>query len=205
MHEKFHLSFQKKVLYLGIDTHTFKNPTKQLNGLHNIIMIGNALKEKGVDEYIEISKSFPHINFHIVGAGHDLDDRSILDNLPENVIYHGSLDHSKMSQLLKRIDLHLLLSKTEGFPKVVIETAAGGIPSIVYSHYGANEWIENGKNGFVVDTVGKAINTIKRLSQNKKELTDISKEAIKMADNFSWENRIQDWEDVITSIYEGVV
>ena len=54
----------------------------------------------------------------------------------------------RAKQILKTVDLHILPSRNEGFPKVVLECAAAGIPSLLFSDYGAKEWMEG---GFVVD------------------------------------------------------
>ena len=52
--------------------------------------------------------------------------------------------------IFEQSDLMFLPSKSEGFPKVILETASAGIPSIVYNTYGASDWMENKKNGFIV-------------------------------------------------------
>ena len=192
-----------KVLYLGIDTKTF-NYNRKRTSLENIIMIGNALKEKGVMEYLKLAELFPGINFHIVGSGHDLttDEKRYFTKY-NNIIYHGILSHKKLFELIKLMDLHILFSKTEGFPKVVIETAAASVPSIIYSDYGASEWIDNGQNGFIIDSFDESVEIINKLINNPKYLTQISKNAFLMAQKFSWENQIKNWENIIISIYKG--
>ena len=51
-------------------------------------------------------------------------------------------------------------SKSEGFPKVILEAASVGIPSIVYDSYGASEWMQNNKNGFIVKDFQNVIDII---------------------------------------------
>ena len=41
-----------------------------------------------------------------------------------------------MSELLKDMQLHIFPSRSEGFPKVILETACAGVPSLVYADYG---------------------------------------------------------------------
>jgi glycosyltransferase involved in cell wall biosynthesis len=95
------------------------------------------------------------------------------------------------------MDLHVFPSHSEGFPKVTLETAAAGIPSLVYSDYGATEWITPGENGFVVDTLEEMESTVKQLVDNPKSLQKVSKNAIELAKRFDWKVVIKDWEKVL--------
>ena len=69
-----------------------------------------------------------------------------------NVIFFGKLNSYEISNHLQNMDLHILLSRSEGFPKVILETASSAIPSILYDDYGADSWINHSENGFVVST-----------------------------------------------------
>lgn len=92
-------------------------------------------------------------------------------------------------------------SRSEGFPKVTLETAAMGVPSVVYGDYGASEWITTGKNGFVVDTIDEIEAVVKNLQQHPEQLDSLAKEAIKLAKSFDWKVLVKDWEKVIETVY----
>jgi len=191
---------EDKILYLGIDREIFMNPKKQINKLQNIIYIGRLLERKGIYDFLEIAKSFPKLNFHIVGEGREFENIQKIIKSLKNVKVYGRLNHTELSGLLKNMDLHILPSRSEGFPKVTLETAAAGVPSLVYSDYGANEWISHYKDGFVVDTLDDMKNVIKNLLANPSLLQKISKNAVEMSKRFDWKVIVKDWEKEIIGL-----
>jgi len=197
------LRSEDQILYLGADIGTFLNTEKTIDGLSNIVLIGNDLVRKGVYDYFELAKSFPNIIFHIVGTGNGKID--VLSEVERreisNIKYHGGLTHDKLIELLNDIDLHILPSRSEGFPKVTLETAAAGVPSLVYDDYGADEWITHGENGYIVHTMEEMKETIKHLKNNPKELQEVSQNAIEMAKRFDWRVVIKEWERVIEELF----
>jgi glycosyltransferase involved in cell wall biosynthesis len=70
----------------------------------------------------------------------------------------------------------------------------------VYDDYGAQEWITNGLNGWVVKSVEEMISIINDLKNNPLKLEAISQEAIKLAVSFDWKVRVKDWEEVIMQL-----
>lgn len=188
------------VLYLGVEGEQFRPQTpvkKKL--LNDIIFIGSDLKRKRINEFLDLAIIFPNIRFHIVGG-----DPSFAFELEKskikNVIFHGRLSHDDLSDLLSKMDIHVFPSRSEGFPKVTLETAAAGVPSIVYSDYGASEWITTGKDGFVVEKFEEIVDIIKDLESNPAKLQELSENAINMARRFDWKNTIKDWEKVIQDL-----
>lgn len=117
-----------------------------------------------------------------------------------NVVFHGSLSHAQLSDLLKDIQLHVFPSRAEGFPKVTLETAAAGVPSVVYDDYGADEWIAHGKNGFVVKTLDEMAACIQGLLDEPAKLQPMAEAARELAKSFDWKVRVKDWERVIEEL-----
>lgn len=188
------------ILYLGIDFNRFVNDTKRKK-LTDIIFIGNNMRDKGITDFFMCAESFKDINFHIVGGGgnYDITNETKKRNLP-NVTLHGSLSHDKLSEVLKNVQLMFFPSRSEGFPKVTLECAASGVPSIVYDDYGADEWITTGKNGFVVNTLDEAKNVIEDLVANPNKISELSKNAVELGKKFDWKSVIKDWETVIDKL-----
>ncbi len=195
------------VLYLGVDSDKFRVQDRKFKvpgDRLDVIFIGTDIKRKKLDEFLELAKMFPNVNFHVVSGC----DRSELDdfiglNHGSNVIVHGKLSHDELSQLLRKVDLHVLPSKAEGFPKVTLETASAGVPSIVYGDYGASEWITSGKDGFVVDSFKDIVDIIKNLQANPENLKDLSANAIELGSRFDWKAVVKDWEEAIEDLYNS--
>jgi glycosyltransferase involved in cell wall biosynthesis len=192
---------EKKILYLGVDALPFYNDS-QKSSLNTILMVGNDLVRKGVLDYLELAKSFPQLTFSIAGSGNgkiDI-DLEISKRKLTNVFYKGMLATNELIDLLKMTDLHILPSRSEGFPKVILETAAAGVPSLVYSDYGANEWITHNHNGFVVETLEHMIEVINRLIGDPELLQTNSHNSIELAKQFDWQILIKIWEKVMEDL-----
>lgn len=190
---------ENALLYLGSDIDTFTNFDKSIIELKNIIYIGRVFKRKGIYDFLDIAKNFPDLNFHIVGEGDETDSIKQIIELEKlhNITIYGRLNHEELANLLRKMELHLFPSRSEGFPKVTLETAAAGVPSLVYSDYGASEWITDHKDGFVVDTLDEMKAIIENLINNQELLRETSKNAISMAKQFDWKILVKEWEDMI--------
>lgn len=203
--EKHHnMMMDSKVLYLGCDTETFRNTSSKSYQLKKIVYIGRLKRRKGIYDFLEIAGNFPDLDFEIFGNGEE--EENIKNFLKEeqlnNVTLKGTVTHQELAKHLKTSDLHIFPSRSEGFPKVTLETAAAGIPSIVYGDYGANEWITSGKNGWVVNTVDETKELIAQLKNSPTELERISKNAIELAASFDWKIIVKDWEQEIEKLYK---
>ena len=80
---------------------------------------------------------------------------------------------------------------------MILETAASGVPSVVYNDYGADEWITTGKDGFVVKTIDEMAEVVQELLDHPEKLQQFADNARAMAARFDWKVRVKDWEKVI--------
>jgi glycosyltransferase involved in cell wall biosynthesis len=96
-----------------------------------------------------------------------------------------------------------LPAKSEGFPKVILESASSGIPSIVYNTYGASNWMKHRENGFIVNDFDEVKGIVNELLNNAKLLQSISENTKELANEYNWKNVIKDWEKVIVNLYNG--
>ena len=189
------------VLYLGTDYDKFA-AEKHTEKLTDVILVGSDLKRKGIDDYLVLAKRFPQITFQVVGGtvgGVDY-KKKCADASLRNVVFHGPVTHDRMKELLKSVQLHVFPSRAEGFPKVTLETAAAGVPSLVYGDYGANEWIATGKDGFVVSTIDEMADVIQRLIDHPEHLQALADNARELARQFDWKSLIKDWEREMEAI-----
>ena len=197
------ITTEDQPLYLGVNG-IQEYPQKKDFTFGKFIMIGNDLVRKGVFDYLDIAESFKNIEFLLAGSGNgkiDINAEIKKRNLT-NVNYLGMVTSTQRNELLKDCSLHILPSRSEGFPKVTLETAAAGVPSIVYGDYGAEEWITHGENGWVVNTAEDIKTLISELKNKPEELERISKNAIELAASFDWKIIVKDWEEEIIKIYK---
>lgn len=127
---------------------------KDGNGECNLISIGQLRKEKGYERVIEsLAKTPVSFNYKIIGGGDKEGLQKIIDNLglSDKVFLLGAMP-SPYAELAKS-DCLLLGSYYEGFPNVVLEANACGIPVIAFKAPGGhNEIIVEGVNGWFVSS-----------------------------------------------------
>lgn len=94
-------------------------------------------KGKGTEKVIKslpfILEDIPQIILDVVGDGSALAEyREVANamNLSERVTFHGKLNHSQLIRLLSEAHLFCYPTDSEGFPKVVLEALACGLPVI---------------------------------------------------------------------------
>lgn len=200
--EQLGLKTEDRILYLGTEPAAFQGQERMLQGLNQVLMVGNDLFRKGVFDYFELASRFPEITFHLAGSGNNKVNISseLCKRGLKNFIYHGLISQQELAKLFTQVQLHVFPSRSEGFPKVTLESACAGVPSLVYSDYGAEEWITHDKNGFVVDTLDEMIEVISSLQSNQEKLGRVSKSAIELGDSFDWKEKVKDWEVVIKQL-----
>jgi glycosyltransferase involved in cell wall biosynthesis len=190
------VKLEDKVLYLGVEIDLYIVKPRKI--LKNIVFLGSLKRRKRVYEFLQLAEKFPAIIFYIIGDG--IDSKLLKIRATKNVIFLGQLNQQEVASIFNKMDLLFLPSKSEGFPKVILEAAASGIPSIVYSDYGASEWIEDGENGFVINNFEDSIAIIERLIDNKTLLIKSSKGAALLAKRFDWKLVVKGWEMVICNL-----
>lgn len=202
--EALGLETEGKVLYLGVEGNTFRCE-RRVTGLTDVAIVGSNLYYKGLDDFFALAGEFPGLRFHVVGSGMGKVDPATEVKRAglTNVICHGRLSHVQLREVLEGVQLHIFPSRAEGFPKVTLECAAAGVPSVVYGDYGADEWIASGKEGFVVKTREEMAEVVADLLAHPEKLQPLADGARVMAQRFDWRVVVKDWESVINGLARG--
>jgi len=106
-----------------------------------------------------------HVKLLIIGEGNK---RKILEsyvkelNLENKVIFTGYRED--VEELMAMMDIFVLTSLREGLPRVLVQAAAVGIPSVAFNVDGVPEIIRDDYNGFLV-RVGDVEQLAKRIIQ----------------------------------------
>lgn len=193
------IKMKKSPLFLGVDLKNFSPHNKEK--LDSIVFVGGLIKRKRVYELITLAKLYPNIQFKIIGEGSE--QQSLQNKAPLNVSFFGKLNHNEMDAIFSSSDLLFLPSKSEGFPKVILEAASAGISSVVYNTYGASNWINDRENGFIVNDFNEVKSIVNELLNDSILLQNTSEGAVKLAQKFDWRNIILDWEKVIVDLQNG--
>jgi glycosyltransferase involved in cell wall biosynthesis len=154
-----------KTIHHGIDIRQFDFQGQQDDTL---LFFGRIHTDKGARQAIEIAKA---CNKKLILAG-IIQDQSYynqyaaphVDN--DKVIYKGSVGPVERNRLLgKAYALLHPIQFDEPFGLSVIESMACGTPVIAFDRGSMPELIENGKNGFLVNNVGEAIEAVASIKE----------------------------------------
>ena len=127
------------------------------------LYVGGVIETKGCSLICDIAKSFPNIQFRMVGKA----EKSIIEkaSFAPNVVLTGPKTKEEVKNELKNADLFLFLShfRGEGFSNSLAEAMAYGVPCIVTDWAANADMIEN-KGGIVinVDDYEEAIKAIEQ-------------------------------------------
>ncbi|HEX4945034.1 MAG TPA: glycosyltransferase family 4 protein, partial [Blastocatellia bacterium] len=167
-----HISPPEKIKFLGngIDVHRFDRTqlseaalekTRRALGLtreHQVVgFVGRLVREKGMLELFaaaqEILRYKPATKFLIVGP---IDDDKADALTPASAVEYGIADaciftglRDDMPELYALMDVFVLPSHREGFPRAPMEASAMGVPCVVTDVRGCREAVEAGRNGFL--------------------------------------------------------
>jgi glycosyltransferase involved in cell wall biosynthesis len=154
-----------------------------------IVMLGRLLKQKGIPEFVEIASrirtKIPGARFLLAGeeesAHPDGVDLDWLKNTSD-IEYMGRL--SDVVPLLSDADLLLFPSYyREGVPRVVMEAAATGLPTVAFDVPGVREAVRDKETGFLVPdrNLDQMTERVFQLLENKELRLGLGRNASELA------------------------
>jgi glycosyltransferase involved in cell wall biosynthesis len=171
-----------------------------------VIVIARNSYEKGLDRLLIIWKKVitkhPDWILEIYGE-------SVIDLYPEIQIM-GLEENVSLNMPEKNIvekyllsSLYVMTSRTEGFPMVLLEAMALGIPCIAYDcPSGPRAIIENGKSGFLVEdgNVNSFVEKLNLLIENEELRIQMGKEANENSKKYKIEPIMKQWKFLFESL-----
>ena len=125
-------------------------------GVFTFVFVGRLVRDKGINELVEafskLNKRNPNTRLLLVGEmEQELDPLlpATLDEINNNKAIEAVGRQSDVRPWLAASDVFVFPSYREGFPNVVIEAGAMGLPSIVTDINGSREIIIDGTNGTI--------------------------------------------------------
>lgn len=143
----------------GIDLDHY-NPatfTKESHDGFTFLFVGRIVRDKGINELVaafdRLHKEYADTHLVLIGPNED-DLDPVLPSTQERINRGNGIEavgkQSDVRPFYAQADALIFPSYREGFPNVVIEAGAMGLPSIVTDINGSREIIIDGQNGIIV-------------------------------------------------------
>lgn len=171
-------------------------------GKTRIIYVGRLEWQKGIDKVVEsiplIRQKIPNVELVIVGTG-QFQDRivKIIEELQldEHIKLLGRLSHEEVITELGKADIFCFPSQSEGFPKVVVEAMACGLP-VVTSNVSVLPFLVGNDCGRVVPntTPQEIAAAVVECVKDPGYYSQLSKNAVEKIKQYSLEN----WSKIIS-------
>lgn len=150
------------------------------------LFIGRIASEKGIDELVNAFSLLKEYNCRLIIIGPDESDidpikqetTQIMCNDPR-IIMTG--EQKDIRPWLAAADMLVLPSHREGFPNVVLEAGAMGVPAIVTDINGSREIIRNEYNGLVIPLGNDYTSRTQTLYEAMRSILDNKEKVHKMA------------------------
>lgn len=214
----FSLDSDVAVIYNGIDTEDIREKSKEeeshkwLGTETPLILAMGYLKDdqKGFSYLLEaleiVNRSRP-ARLIIIGNG----KKEKLEELSMKLSIRGKTDFFSTVPnpfpYVAKADIFACSSLYEGLSNVILEALALGKPVISTDHkHGANEIIENGKNGILVPIRDpqKMAQAILKVLEDAELRQSLEEEARKRSENFSREKMISGYEKLFSEMWHAI-
>ncbi|MFP4034689.1 MAG: glycosyltransferase, partial [Desulfovermiculus sp.] len=155
-----------------------------------VVMLGRLLVQKGIPEFVEVAKriqdKWPGAKFLLAGEDDPVHPDAVSASWvreQEYAEYLGRL--ADVRPLLAQADLLLFPSSyREGLPRVILEAAASGLPTVAFDVPGVRDAVRDGETGYLVDFKDLDVLTqrVQELIENSENRLHMGREARKMVE-----------------------
>lgn len=197
---------KKRFFKIGEDK---KNQIKQKYGISSskkiVLCVGQLQKRKGVNDFIEVAKRLPDVQFVWAGGfsfkkisdGYE-EIRKLVLNPPDNVKFLGIVAREEMNDIYNMADIMFLPSYEELFPMTILESANCNVPILLrdidlYKAILDGYYLKATNNDGFTDIITK-------LLKDESYYDEASNMAKECSDFYSEENVTKLWKDYYTKI-----
>jgi glycosyltransferase involved in cell wall biosynthesis len=177
----------------GVDTSKFYRKALKIRTESEpirFVFVGGTKQLKGLSYMLQAFQKVDHTKatFTIIGADNLYE--KLKEKYAKDVNFAGMILHDKMPEVLQDYDVMVFPSLGEGFSLSMVEAMACGLPVISSTNTGANDFIENSKNGFIVpiQDTDALVDKMQWFIKHHEEIPRMGKNAIKTASALTWDN-----------------
>jgi len=162
--KSFGIKFTYKTIYNGIDVDHFINQRKERD-INKILLVGRMHPYKGFDDLFKAMNylfcNHLALHFQIICTVIESYKNELLTYVDSKFHYRiefsGRIPNHVLVDYYNQANLSILPSRAEAFPIIPLESMACGTPVIMAERFSAREIIDDGLDGFLVDTTNPEV------------------------------------------------
>ena len=174
----------------GVDNKAFHPWKRDYNHRLKILFVGEINQRKGIYQILEAAKQLQPkgIEFNLIGTGRELAPE-LYKSYEPYVNFLGRVSFEKLQEMFGTSHIFIFPSMGEGFGLVIPEALSSGLPVIASSNCSGPDIIQDGYNGFVIESgsTEQLIEKIKWFMENMDKLPEMQENAIKSVRDMTWE------------------
>ncbi|HSE41733.1 MAG TPA: glycosyltransferase family 4 protein [Acidobacteriota bacterium] len=172
-----------QIIHSAVDTSKFQYHGPDLTKPYSIAVLGSIEKQKGIEmamQFIELASNLPVI-FHFSGTGPLLAKLENFAQERSNVKVHGFV--SNIPEFLQKMFGAITFSPSEGFPNMVLQSMASGLPVLAYANEPIREIITGPEYGTVFRTNDEALAALQAYIAQSDYASETGKRASEFVSN----------------------
>lgn len=172
-----------------------------------LLFVGRLGKEKSVDFLVEAFAGLDNPDTYLVLVGDGPEKKALKDlarklGVNDEVFFLGEVDHEDIPKVYKDSTIFVFSSRSETQGMVIPEALASSLPVVALKDPTIEEYVKNGKNGFIAKDKNDFVNKIKFLLTSPKYSTfssEAAKSALSMDSEESVQNLLKVYKKVLAS------
>lgn len=155
-----------------------------------VLFVGEVNQRKGIRQVLDAAKMIdsPEVTFNIVGLGRELCS-DLYEPYVQYVNFLGRLPYEELLNQFASSHLFVFPTMGEGFGLVLLEAMAAGLPVITTNNCAGSDIVTDGENGFIIPVgdTEQLVNKIMWCKIHPEELSRMSKKAVAISHDYTWE------------------
>lgn len=155
-----------------------------------ILFVGRDFMRKGGDLVVNafrlLREKMPDAELYIAGP----QKNPLAKEQVDGIFFVGAQGAEQLVQLYNQCDVFCMPSRFEAYGLVFAEALAFGLPCIARNAFAMKEMIQDGENGYLVDSddIYVLADKMQRALENKKMQSDVKSQKNFYLQKYSWEN-----------------
>lgn len=200
------------VVHNAIEDYWFKPHVKSsVKAKAHILYLGRAgddsftIRLKGINRLIFVLKKFPHVRKTIIAMCHNTKAYARLFSTIPNTTAYFSLEKKQIPSVLSKYygDIFIYTGRYEGFCLSLVEAMSQGLIPVTFKVGVASEIIDNGDNGYLIDSLEEMIEKINLLKDDRRRRERMAKRAVQTSKLFKSDILIRKYEEVYKRVSES--